>query len=115
MRQIINDLGLAIVSSELLAPTVCVCWRRAKAQEIGESVVRVPDPDRGRQVRADGEQIARWNPTSRAAGKGNRCHTHLGEAFISGCRFLVENASGCQIMSLLLCMKKLGANQPGSM
>ena len=63
------------------------------------SVVDVPVPNRGRQAMADGEQIARWNPSSSAAGNGSRCHTHLGEAYISVGRFLVENASECSLNS----------------
>jgi hypothetical protein len=89
-KYIYNDLGLAI---ESLTPTVGVCWSRAVAQERGVSVVGVPVPDgetsQGRRL----EQIAGWNPSSSAAGNRSRCLTHLGEAFISGGRFLVENAS----------------------
>ena len=62
-------------------------------EESGGSVVGVPVPDRGRQARADGELIAKWKPSSSAAGKESRYHTHLGEALISEGRLLVENAS----------------------
>ena len=98
-KKIYNDLGLAIVSSESLVTTVCVCWRRAKSWERCGSVVGVPVLDRGRQARADDKQIARWNPNSSAAGNRSWCHTHLGEASISGVRFLVENASGWSLNS----------------
>ena len=59
-----------IVSSESHAPIVREFWRKSKARERGVSVVGVPVPDRGRQARVDGEQIARWNPRSSAASNG---------------------------------------------
>jgi hypothetical protein len=66
---------------------VRVCWRYAKARERGVSVVEVPVPDRGRQPgqtvsRSPGEIQA---AVQQATGIGV-CHTHLGEAFISGGR-----------------------------
>jgi hypothetical protein len=60
--------------------------------------VEVFVPDRGRQTRVDGEQVARWNPSSSPAGSGSRCHTHLREAYISGGRN-VENGSGWSLNS----------------
>jgi hypothetical protein len=89
-----NDLELAIVSSESLAPKVCMCWRRAKARERGGSVVGASD--RVRQARADGEskqQSGIQAAVQQATGVGV---THLGEA--RG-RFLVENGSGQSLKS----------------
>jgi hypothetical protein len=88
----ITTWGLTIVNSESLAPTVPVCWRRGKARERGLGVCGGGGGTcnrQGKTTRADGEQIARWNLSSSAAGNGSRCHTHLGEAFTSGGRFII--------------------------
>ena len=72
-----------------LAPTVRVCWRRAKARGYLYQT---------RRDRADGQHIVRWNPKSSAAGNGSRSHP-LGRSFFSGGRFLIENPSQLAIVA----------------
>ena len=56
----------------------------------------------GDTTRVDGEQIARWNPSSSAAGNRSRCLTHLGEAFIYGtCQNVLENVGDRLLMTSL--------------